>query len=212
MKKLIFAGAVAALVSACGGGGGGGGSPNGAIGSGSGASTPAPVNRLAPYVGTWASDCSDHGIETATITSPSDNTLKIAVRTEYYKTANCTGAVIATESDGMDVTAIYVDTVDASVVLGRGTPAVTAKIQKITANKPQATRTVTGTGVTRVVQGGKAQWCIVFDGGSSTCIVDDGPQPAESGVAGALYLQGNILYELVPNASLYEAYGRYIKK
>ncbi len=146
------------------------------------------------------------------ITSPSDNTLKIAARTEYYKSLNCTGAVIATETDGMEVTAIYVDTVDASVVLGRGKPAVTAKIQKITANKPQATRTITGTGVSRVVQGGKAQWCIAFDGGSSTCIADDGPQPAENGVAGALYLQDNAFYELVPNGSLYEAYGRYVKK
>lgn len=209
MKHLVWACAAAALVSACGGGGGGGG------GGGSGSPPPVsttPVNKLAAYVGTWAADCDNHAIDNVTITSPSTNTLTVGSRTDYYAGANCTGAIIATETEGADITATYVDTVDASIVFTPGTAATAAKVDKIVASAPQRTRSVTGTGVTRVVENGKPMWCIAFDGGNRTCIWDEGSTPASSGQAGALYLQGNALYELVPNGAQYTAYGRYVRK
>lgn len=205
MKNLLLVSAVAMMACACGGGGGNEGDPKAPGFS-------ASVNKLAAYVGTWAATCNDHAVDNATITSTGNNTVTIATRTDYYAQANCTGAIIATETEGADITATYVDTVDAPVVFATGTPATTGKVDRITASMPIHSRSITGTAVTRVVQNGKPQWCIDFGNGRSTCILDEGAYSARSGVAGGLLLQGNAFYELVPNGTVYEAYGRYVKK
>lgn len=170
------------------------------------------MNKLAGYVGTWSGDCSDHAIDNATITSPSNNTITIAMRTDYYAGVNCTGAIIATETEGADVTATYVETIDLSIVFTQGSAATPAKVDKITASLPQHTRSISGTAVTHTVQNGQAMWCIDFGGGNQSCIWDEGTYPAQSGVTGGLYLQNNFLYELSPSGSLYVVNERFTKK
>lgn len=192
-----------AMVSACGGGGNGGDNSS---------APQAPTNRLAGYVGNWSADCSDHAMDSATITSPSANVLTIKTRTDYYAGSNCTGAIIATQTDSADVTATYVDSVDSSVVFTKGAAATPTKVDRITASLPQHTTSVTGTGVNRVIQGGQAQWCIAFSGGNQTCVWDEGTYAAASGVSGGLFLQNNTLYELSPNGSQYVINDRFTRK
>lgn len=205
MKNFVLVGAMAALLSACGGGGGG-------DGNASFPGSPVPANKLAAYVGNWTAGCDSHELMDVTITSPSDNTLKITTRSDYYVGANCTGAIVATETESADITATFVDTVDASIVLAPGASATQGKVDKILAGRPASTRSITGTAVTRQVNNGQAQWCIDFGNGSKTCVWDEGTAPAQNGVAGGLHIQGNVMYELMPNGSLYEAYGRYTRK
>lgn len=205
MKTTAFVCAAAALLSACGGGGGNPGTPNGP-------GFEAPSNRLAAYAGTWASGCASHAIETVTITSPANDTLTISPRTDYYAGADCSGAIVATETEGGDITARYVDTVDAPIVFSKGAAPTTGRVDRITASTPIRSRSITGTGVRRDVIDGRPHWCIDFGGGSQTCVRDDGATPAQSGVAGGLHLQGATLYELVPEGGVYTAYGRYQKR
>jgi len=227
MKKLIFICATATMISACGGGGGGGDSGGGAgagagtvpvAGSGStggsdaGVVAPggtAPANKLAAYVGTYAAACNDHEKYNVSITSPSNNTLTIATRTDFYAGTNCTGAIIATANDGADVTASYVETVDTIVFTSTDTP-VPAKVDKVTSSIPVHTRSVTGTAVTRLTTDGQPQWCIDFGAGAKTCILE-GTFPAQTGAAGALFMQGSTLYELSLKGTVYVANKRYTK-
>jgi hypothetical protein len=208
MKNLVVMSAIAAMISACGGGGGGGGE----TGRTPAAESAPPVNKLAAYVGNWSTDCNDHKIGNATITSPSNNTIKITSRTDYHTGADCTGAIIATETDGVDVTGTYTETVDSSIVFTQGAAATLAKVDKFTASFPRHTHSVTGTGVTHVVVNGQAQWCIDFGGGNQTCIWDRGTYPDQNGIPDAAYLQGNVLYELEPSGSLYVVNARFNKR
>jgi hypothetical protein len=209
MKNLLIPCTVAVLLSACGGGGGGGGGDGG----GATATAPsAPVNKLAGYVGTWASDCYDHYVSTVTITSPVNNTLTLSTRTDFYAAANCTGAIVATLTDGADVTETYVDTVDSSIIFTPGAATTPARVDKVLASSPQFSRSITGTAVSHVVIGGQAQWCIDYGGGNQTCVPDYGTYPAQSDLPGALYVQGNVLYGLYPSGPLYLATGRLTKK
>lgn len=205
MKKTALVCAAAALLSACGGGGGDSGNPNGP-------GFQAPSNRLAGYVGNWASACSNHEIENVTITSPASDTLTIATRTDYYAGANCSGAIVAVETEGGDITARYIDTVDAPIVFTQGTAATTGRVDRISASAPIRSRSITGTGVRRDVINGRQHWCIDFGGGSQTCVQDEGATPAQTGVAGGLHLQGTTMYELVLEGAVYTAYGRYQKR
>lgn len=201
MKRFALLAVVGTLVSACGGGGGG-----------DNPTTPqAPTNKLAAYVGNWSADCSDHQIDNVAISSPTANTLTINVRTDYYAAANCTGAIVATETETADVTATYVDTVDSSIVFTPNATATPAKVDRVTASSPQHSRSITGTAVSHVVVNGQAQWCIDY-GTSKTCIMDEGAFAAQSGVSGGLFLQNNILYELAPNGSQYVVDERFNKK
>jgi hypothetical protein len=163
-------------------------------------------------VGNWSADCNNHQIDSATISSPSANTLTIKTQTDYYAAANCTGAIVATETESADITATYVDTVDSSVVFTNGATATPTKVDRVTASAPQRNRLITGTAVNHVVVNGQAQWCINYGGGSQTCIMDDGTYAAQSGVSGGLFLQNNVLYELSPSGSLYVINERFNKK
>jgi hypothetical protein len=199
MKRITSIAAVALALTACGGGGGGGGT--------SGASTPvgaAPATQLASYIGNWASVCSDHAIDSATIsrTPGTTDSITIAIKTDYHSNANCSGAILGTWSESANATAVYNGTADATVVLTLGAAATTIHVDKVTASMGQATATVIGTGVVRKTTNGQPQWCIDYGNGSSICIKDEGTYPAST-QPGGLYLQGNILYELVVNGSTY---------
>jgi len=203
MKHYAILIAIGALVSACGGGSNNDGSPVAQV----------PANKLAAYAGTWSTDCyNNHDIATATISSPSANTVTIHVQTDYYAGANCTGAIVATETESADVTATYVDTVDSSIVLTQGAAATPAKVDRVTTSLPQRTRSITGTGVKRVVVDGQAQWCINYGDGSQTCLRDDGTYPAQNGISRGVFLQNNALYELSPSGSVYVLDDRLTKK
>lgn len=209
MKKFVFAAAVALMVSACGGGGGDGGNPNSPV-----ATAPAaPAAQLAGYLGTWAADCDGREQDVATITRPAGSTdsIAIAFKTEYYAGLNCTGNIVATWTQSADVTAVYDGAIDSSIVFAAGAAAVSAKVDKVKVTLPAHTQSVVGPNVIHTVKNGRAQWCIDFGGGNSTCIYDDGAQPAAS-TSGGLYLRGNELFELTPSGSVYVANERYVRK
>lgn len=202
MNRLILA-AIAATLSACGGGGGSGGGGN--------AQLPAQQQQLGAYLGTWVADCDRHQQDSATITRLSDDSVRIANRTDYYAAANCSGAVVATQTQTADVTATYTGAVDASVVLAPPGSATTIRIDRVTASVGQYALAVTGTGVTRTQANGKPQWCINYGDGSATCIVDEGVQPGSS-ATGGLYARDNQLYELSPSGSTWVVNQRYTKR
>lgn len=213
MKHLAYAALAAAILSGCGGGSGSPGATGSNAPSLQGGST--SNTQLDAYVGTWASDCADHAVDTATIAraSGSPATVTIAVKTDYYAGATCTGNIVATMTSSADVSATYAGTVDTSIVFTPGAAAVAAKVDKISATLPQHTVSITGTGVMRsVTANGQAQWCINYGSGSSNCIVDQGTYPAQNGLDGGLYVQNNVLYELEPSGSVYTVDERFTKR
>lgn len=206
MNKTMCTLALAACLSACGGGGGSAGS--------GGATLPAQTMQLGAYLGTWGSDCASHGVDTVVISRPAGSTdsITIAFRTDYYANADCSGGVVATWTQSADVTATYAGTADTSIVPTPGAASVAATVDKVTVSLPQHTATVTGPNVVHTITNGQAQWCINYANGDSTCIKDEGTYPAQSGVAGGLYLQGNTLYELVPSGTQYAVDERFTRK
>lgn len=207
MKKFMFAVVASAGLSACGGGGGGSGDVAPPV-------QQAPVFPLAAYIGTWAGDCANHEMDTVTITRPAGSldTIILAFRTEYFSGANCTGTILATETQSADASATYAGTADSSIVFTQGATAVAAKVDRVTASLPQHTRSIVGPGVVHTVVNGQAQWCINYGGGNSTCVRDDGTYAAQTGVAGGLHARGNEFFELSPSGNLYVVNQRFTKK
>jgi hypothetical protein len=202
MKTRICAAALAACLTACGGGGGNAGS--------AGPSTP-PVSsggNLDAYVGTWASTCASHAVDTAVIArAPGSNTaLTIAVTTQYYANTACTGDVIATQVWSAATTATYVGTVASSIMPG----AVSASVDKVTAQLPQRSVTLTGTFVSHKIIEGQPNWCIDYAGGS-VCVPDRiyGAEPAPFD---GLAIQGGELVEVKSNGVNYDAVERFTKR
>jgi hypothetical protein len=206
MKKIICIATLSAVLSACGGGGGG----DNSISNGNSA-PPVATQQLAGYLGTWVGGCDGHAQDAATLTRVSDDTIKIAAKTDYYAASGCTGSIVGTQTQTADVTAKYVSTVSASVVLPPSTAANLIKVDTVSASVADNSLVVTGPGVTRVVTAGKAQWCMNFNGGDSTCIHDDGVQKGGTS-AGALYLQDNYMYVLDPSGTSYSVNQRYTRK
>jgi hypothetical protein len=208
-RKIMRAGTLAAVtafsyaVTGCGGDGGGT------------VSAPVPLTlQLAAYIGTWAGDCSNHAMDTTIISRPSGSTdtVNIATKTEYFSAVNCTGTVLATETNSADISATYATTVDSSVVLAPSTAAVAVKVDKVTASWAQHTATVAGPGIVRTVVNGQAQWCIDFGGGSSTCVHDMGVIPAQTGASGGLYSRSNEMFVLSPSGSTFTVDQHFTKK
>jgi hypothetical protein len=200
MKRTIVVAAMSmsmaagALLGACGGGGG---NPGG------GASvvppTVTPGQGLAGYVGTWAADCAGHARETDVITQLSDGTISIAPRTDYYAGDNCSGFVVATQTASVPITVTTTGTADVSVTLPPATTPVAVRIDLVTATTGPNTLSVSGTGVTRTTSNGKPAWRVDYGAGSAQTILDEGVQPGSS-TNGALYVNGNGLYELAGSA------------
>jgi hypothetical protein len=195
--------ALAVCLSACGGGGGN---------AGSGSPTPTPPvsggGNLDAYVGTWTSACASHAIDTAVIAraAGSTNALTIAVTTSYYANTACTGDIIATQVWSAATTATYVGTVASVIMPG----SVSASIDRVTAQLPQRTVTLTGTFVSHKIIDGQPNWCIDYAGGSVCVpdrIYDAGPAPFDG-----LAIQGSELVEVKSNGVNYDAVERFTKR
>jgi hypothetical protein len=207
MKTRMYAAALAACLTvsltACGGGGGN-------AGSGSTPLTPPVSNsgNLDAYVGTWASACASHAVDTAVIAraAGSSNALTIAVTTNYYANTACTGDVIATQAWSAATTATYVGTVTSSIMPG----AVSASIDKVTAQLPQRSVTLTGTFVSRKIVDGQPNWCIDYAGGA-VC-VPDRIYAAEPAPFDGLAIVGGELVEVKSNGVNYDAVEKFTKR
>jgi hypothetical protein len=203
MKNTLAVIAVTSLISACGGGGGSGGSVSAGL-------PPTPV-ALAAYAGVWEAACNFHQRETATFTLDASSALSISTKTEYFSATGCTGNILGTRTLSANFSAVYAGTVDASVQLAAGAATTAIKVDTVTSSAPSFSAQVTGPGVVRTTTNGKAQWCIDFGGGSSTCINDDGVQPAKTS-GGGLYLIGNKLFSLEVSGTSFVVGGIYTKK
>jgi hypothetical protein len=197
---------LALLLAACGGGGGHPGSTNGAPGMGS------ATANLDAYVGTWASSCASSAIDTAVIARPASpaNTLTIALTTQYYANTECTGNVIATQTWSDNATATWTGTVTSSIVPGPGLAPLPATVDKVTAQLPQRTVTLTGSFVSHKTIDGQSNWCI--DYASSSVCVPDRIYTAQAAPFDGLAIQGTDLYELKSNGVNYDAVERFTKK
>jgi len=202
MKTRMCAAALAACLTACGGGGGNAGT------AGPSAPPLSSGGNLDAYVGTWASACAAHAIDTAVIAraAGSNTALTIAVTTQYYANTACTGDVIATQVWSAATTATYVGTVASIIMPG----AVSASIDKVTAQLPQRSVTLTGTFVSRKLVDGQPNWCIDYAGGS-VC-VPDRIYAAEPAPFDGLAIQGGELVEVKSNGVNYDAVERFTKR
>jgi hypothetical protein len=196
----------ALLLAACGGGGGDPGSTGNSPGLGS------ATANLDAYVGTWASACASRAIDTAVIAraAGTSNALTIALTTRYYANTECTGDVIATQTWSADATATYGGTVTSSIVPGPGMAPLPASVDKVEAQLPQRTVTLTGTFVSHKIIAGQSNWCIDYT--DSTVCVPDRVYAAEPAPFDGLAVQGNVLYELKSNGATYDAVGRFTKQ
>jgi hypothetical protein len=206
--RTIFCTAAAALcLTACGGGGG-------TAGSTTNPATP-PVStsgNLDNYVGTWASACNAHAVDTAVIAraAGSATTLTIGVTTNYYANTACTGDIIATQTWSAAATATYVATATSSINPGGGAAPVSASVDKVTAQLPQRSVTLTGTYVSHKIIDGQPNWCVDYAGGS-VC-VPDRIYPAEAAPFDGLALQNGDLVEVKSNGTNYDAVERFTKR
>jgi hypothetical protein len=163
-------------------------------------------------VGTWASACASHAIDTAVIARAAGtaNALAIAVTTTYYANTACTGDVIATQTWSAATTATYVGTTTSSINPGAGAAAVSASIDKVAAQLPQRSVTLTGTFVSHKIIDGQPNWCVDY-AGDSVC-VPDRIYPAELAPFDGLAILGSDLVEVKANGANYDAVERFTKR
>jgi hypothetical protein len=207
MRNGICTAALAACLSACGGGGGNPGS--------TGAPPTPPVSgggNLDAYVGTWTSACASHAIDTAVIAraAGTSNGLTIAVTTSYYANTACTGDVIATQVWSAATTATYVGTIASSITPTAGAAPVSASVDKVTAQLPQRSVTLTGTFVSHRIIDGQPNWCVDYAGGS-VC-VPDRLYDAQPAPFDGLAIVGSDFYEVKSNGVNYDAVERFTKR
>jgi hypothetical protein len=205
MRTTICTAALALCLAACGGGGGNAGNPSG----------PPPLSasgNLDAYVGTWTSACAAHAVDTAVVARAAGaaNALTLAVTTNYYANTACTGDVIATQTWSAATTATYVGTVAAAIVPAAGAAPVSASVDKVTAQLPQRSVTLTGTYVSRKTVDGQPNWCIDYASGS-VC-VPDRIYAAEPAPFDGLAIQGGDLVEVKANGVNYDAVERFTKR
>jgi hypothetical protein len=207
MKTGMWCAALAACLTAslaaCGGGGGNAGS------AGAPSTPPASTGgNLDAYVGTWTSACASHAVDTAVVAraAGASNALTIAVTTSYYANTACTGDVIATQVWSAATTATYVGTVASSIMPG----AVAASIDKVKAQLPQRSVTLTGTFVSHKIIDAQPNWCIDYAGGS-VCVPDK-IYAAEPAPFDGLAIQGSELVEVKSNGVNYDAVERFTKR
>jgi hypothetical protein len=214
MKNRVLASAVMALLAACGGGGGDSGTTTAPTPPAAPAPPPPQTEQLAGYIGNWAADCKDHAIETLAVsrTAGTINSINLAFKSDYYVNADCTGNIVGTWTQSAGVTAVHVDTVDSAITFTIGSNPVASRVDRVAVSQPQHTNSVTGTGVTRMVLNGVAQWCINYGNNTATCIRDEGTYPATSGGSAGLYVQGNDMYELTPSGMRFVVSTHYRKK
>jgi hypothetical protein len=207
MKHIFLAGALLLALSACGGGD----TPNSAVTPPVPATPATPATPLATYIGTWATSCNFHAIDTATITHAPGGSEAIAIadRTDYYSNADCTGTILGTWRRSASATAVYGGTVDASVVLTESAAPVPARVDWVMTTLPVHTWLVTGQGVKYTVVNGYAQWCIDYANGDGSCIADPGTVSGGTVYPAGLTMQDNVMYQLRSDAPQYHVLKAY---
>jgi len=189
-KLLAIFALLLAGISGCGGGGGGG-SDSGVNGSGN------TFPNISSYVGTWVGVCSITGgsSQRYILTTTANNGQIVGNQiTEYFGNTGCSGVALATETYSAPGTLTYVSTLPAQVVLSQNGMPSSIQVDQITSLLPQGFDTVTGSGVTKVINNGQSQWCFYYNS-EGNCINDNGVQAAKTS-SGAIYTQGNQLFEL----------------
>ena len=200
MKKIVavLAGSAATLLAGCGGGG-----------SDSGTSS-----ALAAYVGTWQSACDNHDRQVLVVALKGDGSgsLELTPTGETYFKADCSGAVIATDSTSAKITGKPDGTADMLIKLSDNAAATNLRVDKITSSLPSYTFLRTGATIKYTLMDGKNHWCVPVDNGES-CMEDQGTLPALS-VPGGLSLRGNDLYTVMldPEKGVYVLDIHYVKK
>lgn len=168
---------------------------------------------LSVYVGTWQGDCVFHEQETAIMTMPSTATgaIEVNLRTDYFDNTNCTGVIRGTSTQSANLSITFVKSIDTFAVLAPNGALTAIRAEQINASSPASFDTLTGVGVQNVIKNGKAQWCISFSNGDSSCINNDGLSPARSG-SGAMYLRNNEMFLLSPSGTNYSVDQRFTRK
>lgn len=198
MKKTIMLYAVAAVLAGCGGGGSTGSFPvPGAV---------APT-ALAPYVGTWVSDCWGHQQETIVVSVALDGSIVATTEMNWYPTSGCAGSIVATEKMNAGFTITHNGSVDAVFALCACDPPKSVQVDRVTWTVPAFTRTVTGSGVSPAAAG---EVRIAFDNNESASVTA-GPQPGYSKEAG-LHTEGKELFILSAVGDTFKVDYHYKKK
>lgn len=192
----------AIVLAACGGGGSSSSPTTNPI-----TQQPVIASKLAAYAGSWVAACDGHELTSLTVneTSGATDTITIIPKTEYFLESGCSGTVVATETQSANYTMAYKGTADAGVVFSQGASSITTKIELVTLSAPALSVSITGSGVVHTINNGQAQWCMSFAGGNSSCVMDEGLEPAVPQTDVAMHVSGNKLYLLTPNGNIYAA-------
>ena len=202
---LMFA---VSILSACGGGSDSPAQSNSSTGALVQASPP-----LSIYVGTWQNACEFHQQDTAVISMSNTTTgnLEVALRTDYFDGTACSGKIVATSTMSANLLISYVKTIDTFVALAPSGGASALRVDQIAASAPSMYESIVGANVQRRTTNGKAQWCISFSNGDSTCVNDAGTQAARNS-QGAMYMRSNELYLLSQSTGGYSVDEKFTKK
>jgi hypothetical protein len=198
MKKTIMLYAAAAVLAGCGGGDSTRSFP---------VAGPAAPAALAPYVGTWVSDCWGHQQETIVVSVALDGSVVASTEMNWYPTTGCAGSIVATEKMTANFTVTHNGAVDAVFALCPCTPPKSVKVDRVTWTVPAFTRTVTGSGVSPTAAG---EVRIAFDNDESA-LAAAGPQPGYAKDAG-LHTEANELFILSADGDTFKVDYHYKKK
>jgi hypothetical protein len=198
MKKIIMLYAVATALAGCGGGESTGSFP---------IAGPAAPAALAPYIGTWVSDCYGHKRETIVVSVAADGSVLAASEMNWFPTAGCAGSIVATQKMNQNFTVTYGSPVSAVFVLCPCKDPTSVKVDRVTWTVPAFTFSVTGSGVTPAPPDDVS---IAFDN-AETERANVGPRPGYS-KDGGLHTEGNEMYILLPDGDTFKVDAHYTKK
>lgn len=139
--------------------------------------------------------CSDHELDSVTLSARADGTLEVVTRAEYFVASNCSGTPLATQTTSANASIAFTGSADSPVKLTASGATSTVKVDKVNVAIPSYKTLITGSGVQYLTELGQAKWCISFSSTSRSCILDTGTEPA-SATSGAMYISGNSLYLL----------------
>lgn len=144
-KLWLFAVAVIALLTGCGGGSD-------------------PMRPFAKYVGSY-SYCDGHEMVHATLTEVNATTAWIEVKSDFYQEAKCAGDIVGTVASPLPVQVTYQATEYAAVKgWPAGSNATPLSVDKVAFRGAAMPSTITGSGVRKNRQG---DTCIDYAGGHS---------------------------------------------
>jgi hypothetical protein len=187
-----------------------------ACGGGSDAPSPqqaASAEQLGAYIGSWGGACKNHAFDRVDISRKAGTTdaVEVAAVTDYYASADCTGALLGTQTESATMTARYQGSADSVVTFAPQVLTFAAKVDLVAVSQPPVSMQVTGTGVSYTVKDGQPQWCFTDGSDKPLCIHDEGIRPGYSGTAGMVVRQG-VLYFLTPSGSQYTVTKAYTRR